>query len=126
MVVRPRIGLHTGKATKSDFGYFGLEVNRAAAIGSVSNGNQILVSAITRQLLENSGEALEWTFDDLGPFVLPALPDPERLSQLRTDETFPTTTPRARPYRVGNLPTPESALVGRSEDLRGTDRDDEP
>ena len=112
--VRPRIGLHTGRATRSDFGYFGLEVSRAAAIGTASNGNQVLVSAITRQLLENSGE---WAFDDLGLFVLASVPDPERLSQLRIDSFAPIASPRARPYNVGNLPTPESTLVGRTSDL---------
>ena len=56
VVVRVRIGLHTGEPTVHEEGYVGLDVVRAARICTVGRGGQILLSETTRALL-GSGPA---------------------------------------------------------------------
>ena len=98
--VRVRIGLHTGAAALGEDGYVGVAVHRASRIASAGHGGQIVAS-------ETSATALapERSFRDLGLWLLPDLPDPERIFQL--DEPglggdFPPlrARPGAKPVRV--------------------------
>jgi DNA-binding NarL/FixJ family response regulator/class 3 adenylate cyclase len=98
--VRVRIGLHTGAAALGEDGYVGVAVHRASRIASAGHGGQIVAS-------ETSAVALapERTFRDLGLWLLPDLPDAERIFQL--DEPgvggdFPPlrARPGAKPIRV--------------------------
>jgi DNA-binding NarL/FixJ family response regulator/class 3 adenylate cyclase len=98
--VRVRIGLHTGAAALGEDGYVGVAVHRASRIASAGHGGQIVAS-------ESSAAALapERGFRDLGLWLLPDLPDPERIFQL--DEPglggdFPPlrARPGAKPVRV--------------------------
>ena len=50
-VVRLRIGLHTGEPELTDEGYVGLEVHRAARVGTVGHGGQVVLSATTVEML---------------------------------------------------------------------------
>ncbi|MET1232273.1 MAG: adenylate/guanylate cyclase domain-containing protein [Candidatus Limnocylindrales bacterium] len=43
--VRLRIGLHTGEPELTDEGYVGLEIHRAARVGTVGHGGQIVLSS---------------------------------------------------------------------------------
>ena len=45
--LRVRMGLHTGVPQRHEDGYIGLDVHRAARIGSCAHGGQIVVSAST-------------------------------------------------------------------------------
>ena len=74
--VRVRMGLHTGIAILTEDGYTGIDVHRAARIGSAGHGGQILVSDATRQLLQ------EVATRDLGSHRLTGLPEPEHIHQL--------------------------------------------
>ena len=98
--VRVRIGLHTGTAALGEDGYVGVDVHRAFRIASAGHGGQIIAS-------ESAAIALtpDRTFRDLGLWLLPDLPEPERIYQL--DEPgfggdFPAlrARPGATPLRV--------------------------
>jgi DNA-binding NarL/FixJ family response regulator/class 3 adenylate cyclase len=98
--VRVRIGLHTGTAALGDDGYVGVDVHRAFRIANAGHGGQIIAS-------EAAATELAKTRDlrDLGLWMLPDLPEPERVFQL--DEPglggdFPPlrARPGATPVRV--------------------------
>ena len=55
-VVRVRMGLHTGEPAVGDERYVGLGVHRAARIGAVAHGGQVLLSSPTRELVEEERE----------------------------------------------------------------------
>lgn len=76
--VRVRMGLHTGVAVDSEHGLVGLDVHRAARIGAVGHGGQVLLSAATVA-------ATDAPVHDLGLYELAGLPEPERLYQLVAD-----------------------------------------
>ena len=50
--VRVRMGLHSGEPIMTDEGYTGIDVHRAARIGSAGHGGQILVSEAAYDLLD--------------------------------------------------------------------------
>ncbi|MFI5291472.1 MAG: adenylate/guanylate cyclase domain-containing protein [Candidatus Limnocylindrales bacterium] len=54
VVVRMRIGLHTGRPELTDEGYVGIEVHRAARVGTVGHGGQIVLSSTTAAALEGN------------------------------------------------------------------------
>jgi DNA-binding NarL/FixJ family response regulator/class 3 adenylate cyclase len=98
--VRVRIGIHTGTAALGDDGYVGVDVHRAYRIASAGHGGQIITSESAATVL-TPGRTLR----DLGLWLLPDLPEPERIYQL--DEPglggdFPPlrARPGATPVRV--------------------------
>ena len=90
-VVRVRIGLHRGQPQLTDEGYVGLDVHRAARVGSAGHGGQTLLSdAAHRQIV--SRLPTNATVHALGAFALKGLPGVESLSQLTVPDlprTFP-------------------------------------
>ncbi|HEU0247812.1 MAG TPA: adenylate/guanylate cyclase domain-containing protein, partial [Gaiellaceae bacterium] len=46
--IRVRMGIHTGEPLKTDEGYVGLDVHRAARIAAAAHGGQIVLSETTR------------------------------------------------------------------------------
>ena len=52
--VRVRMGLHTGEPTRTEDGYVGVDVHRAARICAAGHGGQIVVSEATRALLDGA------------------------------------------------------------------------
>ena len=98
--VRVRIGVHTGTAALGEDGYVGVDVHRAFRIASAGHGGQIIASEAAATALTP-----DRTFRDLGLWLLPDLPEPERIFQL--DEPgfsgdFPSlrARPGATPLRV--------------------------
>ncbi len=79
--VRVRIGLHRGQPRMTDEGYVGLDVHRAARIGSAGHGGQILLSEAARQRIEPHLPP-DATVQQLGAFGLKGLPGLESISQL--------------------------------------------
>jgi DNA-binding NarL/FixJ family response regulator len=76
--LRVRIGMHTGTPSlRSEGGYFGLDVHRAARICQAGHGGQILLSEPTREALDGRRD-----MEDLGLHELRGLPEPERIYQL--------------------------------------------
>ena len=117
VVVRARMGIHTGAATRTANGYAGIEVHRAARIGAAANGGQILVSRPAVELLERprfeGGSVV-----DLGSYALKGLDRTERLFQLvgpGLAEERPA--PRARGARLVHLPPQLTELVGRDTEV---------
>jgi predicted ATPase len=112
--LRVRMGVHTGSLTRTPAGPVGLEIHRAARIGSAAHGRQVVVSAVTRALASDAG-----VFEDLGEHRLKDFPQPERLfhlvvGNLRRDGFKPL---RTLPVRPTNIPALESPLIGRQDEL---------
>jgi YVTN family beta-propeller protein len=78
--VRVRMGMHTGEPIVGEDGYFGLGVDRAARIGAVAHGGQMLLSNTTRELVEEGLARV--SLRDLGSYRLEGLDRFERLFQL--------------------------------------------
>ena len=106
--VRVRMGLHTGEPSVTEEGYVGIDVHRAARIGSAANGDQIVLSPATKQLLDDSFE-----LRDLGEHRLKDFPTATRLFQVGQREFPPLRTPDE-----ARLPIPAAPLVGRKKELR--------
>ncbi|HKZ84345.1 MAG TPA: adenylate/guanylate cyclase domain-containing protein [Anaerolineae bacterium] len=81
VVVRVRMALHTGEAILTESGYVGLDVHRAARIGSAGHGGQVLLSETTQALVKfDLPDGV--TLRDLGEHHLKDLRTPKRLYQL--------------------------------------------
>jgi class 3 adenylate cyclase len=94
VVVRVRIGLHTGEPLVGTERYVGTGVHRAARLGSAGHGGQVLLSETTQQLLRD--DPLEGvSFRDLGVHHFKGLDAPERIFQLCT-VGLPDAFPRLR------------------------------
>jgi ABC-type glycerol-3-phosphate transport system substrate-binding protein/class 3 adenylate cyclase len=78
--VRVRMGLHTGEPIVGEERYLGLGVHRAARIGAVAHGGQVLLSNATRELIEDGLAGV--SIRDLGSYRLKDLDRDERLYQL--------------------------------------------
>ncbi len=116
---RCRIGIHTGTAVRTMEGYVGLDVHRAARIGSAANGSQVLLSAVAASIVEDHVEKRGWTLVDLGEFRLEGINREERLLRLEMpDVPSVATKPRARARLRLDLPTTPRPIVGRVDDLR--------
>ena len=116
--IKVRMGLHTGQGTLGGDNYVGLDVHRAARIAAAGRGGQLLVSATTRGLVEDTLPE-HVTLRDLGDHGLRDLERPERLYQV-VIPGLPADFPpiRSAEPRQGNLPTPLASFVGRERPLR--------
>lgn len=116
--LKVRMGLHTGIGARGGDDYVGIDVHRAARIASAGHGGQILLSAATIGLAEQSLPPGVVAYD-LGDHQLKDLQTPERLYRLRIDGIADNT---ARPVAVEtgrhNLPTPLSSFVGRTSEMK--------
>jgi class 3 adenylate cyclase len=74
--VRVRMGLHTGEPLRTDEGYVGFDVHRAARIAAAGHGGQVLLSQATAELAGNDVR-------DLGLHRLKDLSAPERPARNR-------------------------------------------
>ena len=107
--IRVRMGIHTGEALVVDLHYVGMDVHRAARIGSCGHGGQVVISPTTVVLLEPGEQVLR----DLGVHRLKDLAAPIVLHQLG-DEVFPPLRTLSRT----NLPVPATPFLGRDDELR--------
>ncbi len=116
--LRVRMGMHTGEPARSETGYVGIDVHRAARICAAGHGGQILLSQTTRDL---AGSELpdEITLIDLGDHALKDLPTAERLFQVSgpgLERDFPPL--RSIDSRPNNLPRQLTTFVGREREIR--------
>ena len=89
--LRVRMAIHTGEPSQVGTGFVGLSVHRAARICAAGHGGQVLLSATTRDLVEDhlpSGVALL----DLGEHRLKDLDKPETIVQLVIEGVPPVFT----------------------------------
>ena len=49
--LRVRMGLHVGRVQRTETGYVGLEVHRAARVAAAAHGGQLLLTAAARELV---------------------------------------------------------------------------
>jgi predicted ATPase/class 3 adenylate cyclase len=103
---RVRSGLHTGTPFRTEEGYAGTDVHRAARIAASASGGQIVISESTRALLT------EGDFLDLGRHRFKDLAAAEHVYQLGSEEF-----PPLRSLPETNLPVPATAFLGREEEL---------
>ena len=97
--VRVRMGLHSGEPRATGERYVGFGVHRAARIGAVGHGGQILVSNATRELVEDDLPT-DTRLRDLGAYELKDVERPEQLFQVEAEGLDPELPPlKAR--RVG-------------------------
>jgi len=117
VVVRVRMGLHTGEPTLGAGGYVGLEVHQAARIMSAGHGGQVLLSQTTRDLVENDLPA-DLSLRDLGEHRLKDLQRPGRLYQL-VIAGLPAGFPPLKTLdnRPNNLPVQLTPLIGREKEV---------
>lgn len=98
--VRVRMGLHTAEPELGEESYVGIGVHRAARIGAVAHGGQVLLSSATRELAEDMAGV---RIRELGFFRLKDIDRPERLFQLDVDglrhDFPPVRAPRLAPPR---------------------------
>ncbi len=81
VVVKVRMGIHTGEPLSAVEGYVGMDVHRAARLAHVGHGGQVLLSETTAPLVVDElpqGVALL----DLGRHLLRDIHRPERITQL--------------------------------------------
>jgi predicted ATPase len=104
--VRVRIGVHTGEPSRTEDGYVGIDVHRAARIAAAGHGGQVLISQSTRDLVAVDG------LRDLGEHRLKDLSAPERIYQLGERDFPPLKT-----LHQTNLPVPATPFLGREREL---------
>jgi predicted ATPase len=103
--VRVRVGLHTGTPLRSDEGYVGIDVHRAARIAASGHGGQVLVSQETAALVVGD-------LRDLGEHRFKDLLAAERVYQLGSRDF-----PPLRSLGRTNLPVAAWPILGREREL---------
>src|SRR5437762_5350565 len=117
VVVRVRMGLHTGEPTLSSQGYTGLDVHHAARLMSAGHGGQVLLSQTTRDLVEHdlpTGVSLR----DLGAHRLKDFQQKSHLSQLVMADFQASFPPlNTLDTHLNNLPVQLTPFIGREQEL---------
>jgi class 3 adenylate cyclase len=88
--VKVRIGIHSGSPAVTDTGYVGLPVHVMARVCAAGHGGQILLTAATRDELEELPD--RFSLKSLGDVTMQGLPEPEELYQVvgpGLDSEFP-------------------------------------
>ena len=88
--IRVRMGIHTGEADERDGDYFGLSVSQAGRLMAHAHGNQVLLSALTAELVSQ-----QFTLSDLGEQEIRDHPEPTRVFALGEDGPASATVPDA-------------------------------
>ncbi|HEY6408223.1 MAG TPA: adenylate/guanylate cyclase domain-containing protein, partial [Ktedonobacteraceae bacterium] len=122
VVVRVRMGLHTGEPHLVAEGCVGLDVHRAARIMSAGHGGQVLLSQTTHDLVEHNlptGVSLR----DLGSHRLKDLEHPSHLFQL-VISGLPADFPPLKTLDThsNNLPIQLTSLIGREREVATVER----
>jgi class 3 adenylate cyclase len=117
VVVRVRMGLHTGAPARLAEGYVGLDLHYAARIMSAAHGGQVLLSQTTRDLVAHDlppGVRLH----NLGEHRLKDFEHPVHLYQgVFADLPTNLTPPKTLGGRQGSLPVLPTALIGREHEV---------
>ena len=103
------MGINTGEVQERDGDYFGPPVNRAARLMAAGHGGQVLLAAVTAELVP--GLMLR----NLGEHRLRDLGSPMLIWQLGTDEFPPLRTLDELP---GNLPVQRTSFIGRADEVK--------
>jgi predicted ATPase/class 3 adenylate cyclase len=115
--IKARMGVHTGEAELRDGDYYGQSLNRAARLMSVAHGEQILLSAVTFELVRE--QLPEHAFlADLGEHHLKDLDRPEHIFQLNVTG-LPAEFPALKTIHAlpNNLPLQLTSFIGREKEI---------
>ena len=115
--IKVRMGIHTGEAELRDNDYYGQSPNRAARIMGVAYGEQILLSAVTAELVrEHLPESA--SLINLGAYRLKGLTAPEEIYQLDHPEltTYFPPLKSLEAYKH-NLPIQLTSFIGRQREM---------
>ena len=115
--IRVRMGVFTGEPIRTEDGYAGMDVHRAARMAAAGHGGQVLVSESSVRLVADELPG-DYALLDLGEHRLKDLSAPQRIFQLVTEglsRDFPPL--RTLENRSTNLPAQPSPLVGRQSEL---------
>ncbi len=116
LVLRVRMGVHTGEAMERDGDYFGPPVNRAARLMGSAHGGQIVLSDVTAGLL---GSPPGVSLVDLGWHRLRGLSEPMHVFGVRTETLEWLDRPLSTEVAgAGNLPRAATEYVGSVDLLR--------
>jgi predicted ATPase/class 3 adenylate cyclase len=118
--IRVRMGLHSGEAELRANDYYGQALNRAARLMAVGHGGQILLSAITAELVREH-LPVEISLIDMGEHRLRDLVRPEHIYQLQAPdlpEKFPPI--RSLDSLPNNLPIQLTSFIGRQREMQET------
>jgi predicted ATPase/class 3 adenylate cyclase/DNA-binding CsgD family transcriptional regulator len=117
VVVRVRMGLHTGEPQPSSQGYVGLDVHHAARIMTAGHGGQVLLSQTTRDLVEQALPE-DVHLRDLGVHRLKDLQSPAHFFQL-VITGLPTDFPPLKTLDASpnNLPVQPTPFIGREKEV---------
>ena len=107
--IKARMGINTGEVHERDGDYFGPPVNRAARLMAAGHGGQVLLAAVTAELVP--GLVLR----NLGEHRLRDLGSPMLVWQLGTDEFPPL---RTLDELLGNLPVQRTSFIGRTDEVK--------
>ena len=105
--IRVRMGVHTRRPELTGEGYVGLDVHKGARIAAAGHGGQVVLSATTREHLDDVV-----ILTDLGEHRLKDFDEPTRLFQVG-DTIFPP----LKTISNTNLPRPASSFVGRRDEV---------
>jgi predicted ATPase/class 3 adenylate cyclase len=110
VVVKVRMGVHTGEARVRDGDYYGSELNRAARLMAVGHGGQVLVSEVTHRLAPDVAAM------DLGSHHLKDVGEVGiwQLTHPSLQREFP---PLRTLEAANNLPASVDSFVGRRAEL---------
>ncbi|MEO5841933.1 MAG: adenylate/guanylate cyclase domain-containing protein [Acidimicrobiales bacterium] len=108
-VLPVRMGLHTGEAELREGDYFGTTLNRCARLMGIADGQQIVCSGATAELVRDRDD-----LRDLGEHRLRDLSRAEHIWQIGTGEHPPLRSLGSTP---GNLPSQLTSFVGRQSDV---------
>jgi predicted ATPase/class 3 adenylate cyclase len=118
VLVRVRIGLHTGEAETSSKGYRGyLALCLVQRVMSAGHGGQVLISGASENLLrDNLPENV--TLQDMGRHRFKDVPQPVRIFQLLAPG-LQSEFPHLRSFDIlpNNLPAQLTSFVGREKEL---------
>jgi predicted ATPase/class 3 adenylate cyclase len=114
VVLRVRLGLHTGEAQERDGDYFGPALNRAARLMSAGHGGQIVCSHATADVIRDALPA-DVGLVDLGEHRLRDLTRSEHVFQIEHPDLRREFPPlRSVDTLPGNLPVQQNDFVGRA------------
>jgi len=117
VVLRVRMGLHTGQPIVAGRGYVGLEVHRAARIAAVGWGGQILLSQATSDAVAHDLPAGAHVHD-LGEHRLKDLQRREQIFELQHPDLATGFPPlRSLDTVPHNLPHQLTSFVGREREI---------
>ncbi|MDH5643608.1 MAG: adenylate/guanylate cyclase domain-containing protein, partial [Gemmatimonadota bacterium] len=115
--IKVRMGAHSGEAELREGDYYGQPLNRTARLMSVGHGGQILLSAVTTELVRNQLPA-NTVLTDLGQHRLKDLIKPEHIFQVTT-EGLPVefSALKSLSSLPNNLPLQLTTFIGRENEM---------